>query len=111
MSAKLRVSPSSEGLPIRPGTRARATAARSRPTWTPIRRAKGHRRPIEPVVDERRWPVLLDIMEGEGEKLYLSVAESGRCSSIGGCRPHQRTPASQSQQRQALRKMLKSRFG
>jgi hypothetical protein len=39
-------------------------------------RAKGHRRPIDRLLMNGEWPVLLDIMgKGEGEKRYLSVAE------------------------------------
>ena len=39
-------------------------------------RAKGSRRPIDRLLMNGEWPVLLDIMgKGEGEKRYLSVAE------------------------------------
>src|ERR1700722_3881739 len=39
-------------------------------------RAKGHRRPIDRLLMNGEWPVLLDIMgKGEGDNRYLSVAE------------------------------------
>ncbi|MDE2061877.1 MAG: cytochrome C, partial [Bradyrhizobium sp.] len=39
-------------------------------------RAKGHRRPIDRLLMNGEWPVLLNIMgKGEGDNRYLSVAE------------------------------------